>query len=63
VVRKHPLIAFFVLAYLLSAPRHARVLSIVYGAAALVVAIFALRSKSLQVPARDSEMPIQANGV
>jgi uncharacterized protein len=38
-------------------------LSIVYGAAALVVAIFALRSKSLQAPARDSEMPIQANDV
>lgn len=38
-------------------------LSIVYGAAALGVAIFALRSKSLQVPARDTEMPVQAKDV
>jgi CAAX protease family protein len=38
-------------------------LSSVYGAAALVVAIFALRSKSLQVSARDGEVPIQANDV
>ena len=38
-------------------------LSIVYGVAALVVAIFALRSKPRQVPARDSELAVQADDV
>ncbi len=38
-------------------------LSIVYGAAALVVAVFALGLKSSRKPARDSEAPLQARDV
>jgi uncharacterized membrane protein len=90
-VRKHPLIAFFVLAYLLTIYLHTKgsvliatlfhgainlsqglflggiegasrywLLCIVYGVAALVVAVFALGSTSLRKPAGSSEAPLQA---
>jgi hypothetical protein len=85
-VRKHPLIAFFVLAYLLTIYLHTKgsvliatlfhgainlsqglflggiegasrywLLCIVYGVAAVVVAVFALGSTSLRKPAGGTE--------